>query len=206
MNYLNRLFLFQDGRISSSKLIYKTDEYCLLDWHHDGYDKNEVNLTALYCPINKSKVNSDLIMGISEYGIIYRNNMIIADQIRCSYWIFFYCVSSSYLNMYREFRILKHFVCFSLVLLVSVPFLLVTILIYVIIPQLWNFIGKCIVFHLASLLYFFTVVAYVKLNSGLKNRIDDDVCTALGYMVTFSARLAFAWSNVISFDLYSSFQ
>lgn len=36
--------------------------------------------------------------------------------------------------------------------------------------------------------------------------LDGAACTTLAHMVYFSSRLTFAWSNVISFELYSGFR
>lgn len=92
-------------------------------------------------------------------------------------------------------------------MLLSVPFLLATVLVYLCIPQLMNLIGKCIVFYLTSLLCFFIVLSYVQLQTGVfKENIEQRLCTFFGYFIYFSSRLTFAWSNVISFELYSSFR
>lgn len=92
-------------------------------------------------------------------------------------------------------------------MLLSVPFLLATVLVYLCIPQLMNLIGKCIVFYLTSLLCFFIVLSYVQLKTAVFEReIEQNLCTFFGYFIYFSSRLTFAWSNVISFELYSSFR
>lgn len=89
-----------------------------------------------------------------------------------------------------------------LVNLISVLFLSTTILVYICIPQLLNLFGKCILFYLTSLLCFFITLSYIQLHHN--SNIPDKPCTALGYIIYFSSRLSFSWSNVISFDLYSS--
>lgn len=94
----------------------------------------------------------------------------------------------------------------GLVMLTSVPFIIATILVYILIPQLLNLVGKCVVCYLANLGSFYIIVAFVQIKGAKEEPIDEKLCTFLGYLIYFLQRSTFAWSSVISFDLCFNFR
>lgn len=87
-------------------------------------------------------------------------------------------------------------------MLVSVPFLGATIIIYVYTPELRNLQSKCLIGYLTSLVLGYTELALVELNE----QVDLDVCKWNGYFIYFAFMSAFLWLNVISFNIARPFR
>lgn len=89
-------------------------------------------------------------------------------------------------------------------MLFSIPFMLLTIAVYLLIPELRNQHGKSLVCYLVGL-----SVGYSLLSSMLLVRNfdpDGTVCKTVGYTTYFFFMSAFFWLNVISFDLWHNFR
>lgn len=90
------------------------------------------------------------------------------------------------------------------VMLASVPFLMVTFLVYVSLPELRNLHGKCLLGYLICMAIGYSCLGWVKING--ENYVEPLLCQSLGYLIYFSFISAFLWSNVISADLWWNFQ
>lgn len=88
-------------------------------------------------------------------------------------------------------------------MLVSVPFLIATFLVYFIVPELRNLHGKCFLCYLLCLIMAFVPLAIVKLNTGVA--IPPILCSIYAYTTYFSFISAFLWTSVISSDLWNCF-
>lgn len=89
-------------------------------------------------------------------------------------------------------------------MLMSVFFLLITLIIYGCIPTLQNLNGKCLLCYLATLAFGYTLLSGVQLNSS--NYMQPLLCDSVGYLVYFTLFSAFLWLSVINFDLWLNFQ
>lgn len=89
-------------------------------------------------------------------------------------------------------------------MLMSVFFLIVTLIIYGCIPKLLDLNGKCLLCYLATLAFGYTLLSGVQLNSS--NYMQPLLCDSVGYLVYFTLFSAFLWLSVINFDLWLNFQ
>lgn len=86
----------------------------------------------------------------------------------------------------------------------SVPFLIATIIVYIILPELRNVHGKSLVCYLLGLVVGYTTLGWVKLNGS--GYIEATKCRTLGYTIYYAYLSAFFWLSVISYDLWSNFR
>ncbi|XP_055382135.1 G-protein coupled receptor Mth2-like isoform X2 [Condylostylus longicornis] len=92
---------------------------------------------------------------------------------------------------------------FGICLLVSQPFMIITIIIYLAIPKLRNLHGKALVCYLSSLSISYFGLAYILLG---KNHDEHfGFCTFVGYVVYVTILSAYFWLSAISFDLWYNF-
>lgn len=96
------------------------------------------------------------------------------------------------------------FCSFNLGMLMSVLFLIITLVIYGCIPSLQNLNGKCLLCYLATLAFGYTILSGVQLNSS--NYMQPLLCDSVGYLVYFTLFSAFLWLSVINFDLWLNLQ
>lgn len=89
-------------------------------------------------------------------------------------------------------------------MLLSVPFLVATFLVYAILPELRNVHGKSLMCYLAGLFVGYPVLAYIQLYGN--DYMEPKICISLGLIVYFSFMSAFFWLSVISFDLWWNFR
>lgn len=86
-------------------------------------------------------------------------------------------------------------------MIISIPFLLITLIVYLLFPELHNLHGKCFMCYLLSLMIGYLTLSYVNI---AKPHLGW-LCTTLGYVAYISFMSAFLWLNVISFDLWRNF-
>lgn len=97
------------------------------------------------------------------------------------------------------------FIQFFLIgMLISVPFIIVTLLVYGCIPKLQNLYGKCLMCYLISLATSYITLSWTLLYSW--QWIQTQICYFIGYLTYFSFLSALLWLNVMNFDLWLSFQ
>lgn len=90
-------------------------------------------------------------------------------------------------------------------MMISVPFLILTFLVYGFIPELRNLHGKalmCYVLSLTSLFISLSIVIFFRDFLG----ISPTLCTICGYMIYSSVLLCFFWLNVMCYDIWSAFK
>lgn len=89
-------------------------------------------------------------------------------------------------------------------MVLSVVFILLTLLVYAVVPKLRNLNGKCLMCYLAALSIGFILTAWMKLSGW--HHVHPAVCYFIAYLMYFSLISAFSWLNVLNFDLWLSFQ
>lgn len=89
-------------------------------------------------------------------------------------------------------------------MITSVPFLIITLLVYLFVPQLRNMHGKLLVCNLSGLAIAYSCLAWLKFNG--HDYIEENKCKSMGRLIYFSLLSAFCWSNVISYDLHHNFR
>lgn len=136
--------------------------------------------------------------------------MIPEEQMRQSYtkhlihaigdWQFY----SSFFYFFIDFSSFFLLVYCHLGMLTSVPFIVATILVYILIPELHNLHGKCFLCYMICLMVGYIVQATTKLIT--YKHLDKTRFTIFGYLIYISFISSFLWSNVISYDLWRSFR
>ncbi|XP_037811115.1 G-protein coupled receptor Mth2-like isoform X1 [Lucilia sericata] len=91
----------------------------------------------------------------------------------------------------------------NIAMAISVPFIVLTIFVYLFIPELRNLHGKCLISYLTSLAVGYSVLSTITLSEVI---FANFVCSSLGYIGYFSFMAAFFWLSVISFDLWQNFR
>ncbi|XP_062550724.1 G-protein coupled receptor Mth2-like isoform X3 [Armigeres subalbatus] len=87
----------------------------------------------------------------------------------------------------------------SIGLILSIPFLIATLLIYACIPELRNIHGKSLICYIFALTNSFVVLLIMHFRSNIIP------CEAQGYMLYFFVLVAFFWLNVMCFDIFWTF-
>lgn len=89
-------------------------------------------------------------------------------------------------------------------MIASASSILVTIFVYITIPELLNLCGKCLVCCLISLFIFYVTLSYVNLNAG--NYINLLKCRILAYTIYLAYFSTIICLNVTSYDLWKKFR
>lgn len=92
-------------------------------------------------------------------------------------------------------------------MLISVPFITATILVYMCVPEIRNIHAIILSCYLATLAVAYTTLASVQLINGVYNtRIEQPGCSIIAHVIYFAFLSTFFWTNVLSFDLWSGFR
>ncbi|XP_060865535.1 G-protein coupled receptor Mth2-like isoform X2 [Metopolophium dirhodum] len=114
------------------------------------------------------------------------------------------------LNKTDSFRITKKMeyeatggnIVYTIGMILSLPFLFSTFLVYALIRDLRNLHGKSLMCHVATLMVAYTSLITVQFISDL---VNEEWCVFLAYAVQFSFLASFFWLNVMCFDLWWTF-
>lgn len=89
-------------------------------------------------------------------------------------------------------------------MLISVPFLIVTFLVYGLIPELRNLHGKNLMSYVLCLTVAYTNMAVIHLNTeGIHSSVH---CRTIGYLAYIGFVCSFFWLNVLCFDIWWTFR
>lgn len=89
-------------------------------------------------------------------------------------------------------------------MLLSIPFIIATFLVYVSIPELRNLRGVCFLCYLVCLITLFIPLSLVHLNG--YSYVAPALCKSYASIIYFSFLSAALWLNVTCFDLWLSFR
>ncbi|OWR44933.1 G-protein coupled receptor Mth2 [Danaus plexippus plexippus] len=95
----------------------------------------------------------------------------------------------------------KDFRISFIIIAISSVCLALTLLVYIMLPELRNLHGQTLICHVSMMLLAFTCLARVQ-HSVVP---DTNICTMLGYGIYFGFVAAFAWLNVMCFDIWWTF-
>ncbi|KAH8380250.1 hypothetical protein KR009_009684 [Drosophila setifemur] len=127
-----------------------------------------------------------------------------------------FCLVPTYVNETDLFYILNPANCDSkndqsavrifntYAMIFSVPFMLLTIAVYLLIPELRNQHGKSLVCYLMGLSVGYTTLCVVQFSREIEP--DSMACKSFGYTSYTFFMAAYLWLNVISFDLWHNFR
>ncbi|XP_020295639.1 G-protein coupled receptor Mth2-like isoform X2 [Pseudomyrmex gracilis] len=88
-------------------------------------------------------------------------------------------------------------------LIISLPFLLTTFVVYSIIPELRNMHGYTLRGYVGSLFVAYTVLSLLQLIPPID--MEDFICITLAFVIHFSFLASFFWLNVMCFDIWWTF-
>ncbi|CAD7002685.1 unnamed protein product [Ceratitis capitata] len=91
----------------------------------------------------------------------------------------------------------------TILMLISAPFLYLTILVYWLIPELWNLHTKCLICYLLSLAIGTTIIVIVNMG---ESDFEDAVCAVMGFVAYYFLTAVFFWLNVVCFDVWQNFR
>ncbi|XP_001951628.2 G-protein coupled receptor Mth2 [Acyrthosiphon pisum] len=91
---------------------------------------------------------------------------------------------------------------YTIGMILSLPFLFSTFLVYALIRDLRNLHGKSLMCHVATLMVAYTSLITVQF---VTNTVNEEWCVFLAYAVQFSFLASFFWLNVMCFDLWWTF-
>ncbi|CAB3368144.1 Hypothetical predicted protein [Cloeon dipterum] len=87
---------------------------------------------------------------------------------------------------------------YSVGMLLSSVFMLLTLAVYALLPQLRNLHGKCLMCHVGCLLSAYISLSIVQLGSDV---IPLWLCTLIPFVIQFTFSSAFFWLNIMCFDI-----
>ncbi|XP_076649672.1 G-protein coupled receptor Mth2 isoform X1 [Halictus rubicundus] len=141
-----------------------------------------------------------------DNGTIYRPpNDILLNQTD-------YCLGRFYLDKYEVLLCgdalseepptnVKFGVPYGMIL--SCPFLLLTFLVYTVVPELGNMHGRTLRGYVGALLVSYMLSAVVQMMP--QHGVSDNVCIAFAFIIQFSFLASFFWLNVMCFDIWWTF-
>ncbi|XP_075220889.1 G-protein coupled receptor Mth-like isoform X4 [Lycorma delicatula] len=91
----------------------------------------------------------------------------------------------------------------TITLWISVASFFVTIIVYAVLPELLNLIGKCVICHIGC---FFVAYLIYGILTSVEDINSNIICLFLGYMTYFSFFAGFLWLNVMCFDVWWVFK
>ncbi|XP_021189219.2 probable G-protein coupled receptor Mth-like 3 [Helicoverpa armigera] len=104
-------------------------------------------------------------------------------------------------NCFVKVKDVKNFQISFVLISISSVCLALTLVVYIALPELRNLHGRTLICHVSMMLLAFSCLARVQYS-----RVPDDTaCTLLGYGIYFGFVAAFAWLNVMCFDIWWTF-
>ncbi|XP_076286757.1 G-protein coupled receptor Mth2 isoform X2 [Lasioglossum baleicum] len=88
-------------------------------------------------------------------------------------------------------------------MILSIPFLFLTFLVYTVIPELKNMHGRTLRGYVGSLLV--SYLGFGILNVTTQDQISDTLCIVFAFVINFSFLASFFWLNVMCFDIWWTF-
>ncbi|XP_072397056.1 G-protein coupled receptor Mth2-like isoform X6 [Diabrotica undecimpunctata] len=155
------------------------------------------------CPDGYIMVKSDLDIFVQNNGTVYYAE----DDYENVYDIENYCVE----NFSGEFSALlceedipepkRKYVVKGYGMIISMPFLLLTFLVYLLLPER-NLHRRALMSYVFTLLAAYITLVTIQLYSG---QFPDTTCHVLGYLIIFFFLVSFFWMNVMCVDMWLAF-
>ncbi|KAL0269907.1 UNVERIFIED_CONTAM: hypothetical protein PYX00_007489 [Menopon gallinae] len=89
---------------------------------------------------------------------------------------------------------------YVIIMIVSLPFLVATIIVYSVIPALRDLSGKCIIGYVASM----TVSYATMIARNFAPQLTFELCSIRGAVLYYSTISTFAWLNLVTFNVWKS--
>lgn len=89
---------------------------------------------------------------------------------------------------------------FSILSIISAVFLISTLTVYILLPELREIQDKAMIFLITSLAVSYIILSIQNLRTHLEG--DDTICLMLGFILYFGFMCAFFWLNITSFNIW----
>ncbi|XP_044763941.1 G-protein coupled receptor Mth2-like isoform X6 [Coccinella septempunctata] len=189
---------------------------------------NKNSSVALMIPIYDGKIPVVNLTDISQISIANSKNIKRCDSIAIHkkffiqfdgslrvpiHWNVWYFEADEFCVEYDGFGELVAYVCGdsqrpifdilrSVGMIISMPFLLVTFLVYALLPDR-NLHMKALMCYVINLLHAYIFLVTIQLTDEV---FEDTVCAILGYCCVFFFLASFFWMNVICVDIFLGFR
>ncbi|XP_026815269.1 G-protein coupled receptor Mth2-like [Rhopalosiphum maidis] len=176
--------------------IYETDLF------HIVYEKPTCNESEKYKLTLSEKANGDFRVNnegylLSESGKITPGRFCLELFSELNYQILAVVCSPEQLAVQQD----GTNIFYTIGMMLSLPFLLITFLVYALIRDLRNLHGKSLMCHVATLLVAYSSLVVDRFVGG----IVGTWCICQAYAIQFSLLASFFWLNVICFDIWRTF-
>lgn len=89
-------------------------------------------------------------------------------------------------------------------MILSIPFLIVTFLVYMCLREIRSTLnGKCVAAYVLTLFVFYTFLAGLQFNNG--DDIPQGICYIIAFVIYGTHMGIFLWMSIISFDIWLTF-
>lgn len=89
-------------------------------------------------------------------------------------------------------------------MIISVILLIITILVYAIVPELRSIHGKNLMCYSVSLIMFYSSLSLVNGLTWFGMHITEYLCQTIGYAIYFSGLATFFWLNALCYEIFST--
>lgn len=90
-------------------------------------------------------------------------------------------------------------------MIISLPFLLITFIVYACLPKLRNLHGKCLMSYTFALMVLYVGLVWINSqNDSIESNSFE--CVFFGYQILFGIKLCFFWLNCMCYEIWSSFK
>ncbi|KRT81798.1 hypothetical protein AMK59_5226 [Oryctes borbonicus] len=118
----------------------------------------------------------------------------------------YYCVE--YIRMFQDYNVLlcrlfdnsgqpSKPIIIKVALIISCVCLLVTVILYLLLPDLKNFIGKIIICYCSCLFVAFLILTWLQFDP-----VPGDYCDAFGFAIAFCFLAAFSWMTILCYEMW----
>lgn len=88
-------------------------------------------------------------------------------------------------------------------MILSIVCIVITIFVYLCLPDLLNVHGQCLLGYLICLVIGYSLLIAVQITPPT---VHPTVCTVIGYLIYVDFLSAFLWVNAISYDIWHKFR
>ncbi|XP_075214809.1 G-protein coupled receptor Mth-like [Lycorma delicatula] len=170
--------------------------YILEPWKYE-YDKTYLDESGeVYIPASKEYLNKD------DYCI----DFVTFTELNRSELATFLCFPDVQDQVAQHSNLTSSFfIAVATGNIVSCFFLLLTLFVYLCLPNLQNIHGKTVMCYIFSLLVAYVFLTVNQLGSIFLILREENNCRAVGYATMFTFLAAFSWLNVLCFDIWYTF-
>ncbi|KAJ9600194.1 hypothetical protein L9F63_009528, partial [Diploptera punctata] len=181
----------------------------------DGYPEAviQVNCTDSFFMLDPNLAKEDAFTINPQTGVLETNNkppLLLQSEDYCTTRIVYEdgtitvqdiavaCFSDDKSSTSEPFY---RFVLYSTCLVISAVFLLITLIVYLLVPELRDLQGKCLMFSMLSLCIAYISLAVLQLHS---TTFNSNTCVSSAFFTYFWTLAAFFWLNIVSYNVWRS--